>query len=249
MEWSIQEVARAAGTTSRTLRHYQDIGLLPPNRIGHNGYRYYDDGSLLTLQRILLLRQLGLGLPEIAKVVHGRTETTAALRGHLEILLQERDRIERQIASVESTINKTERGVQLMADEMFDGFDHTKYKEEVEERWGQDAYAKGDQWWRNLSSDERTAWVDRTKDLMAAWTAAAASGIPADSAEAQNLAQRQFDWLASANGGQEISYGYFTGLGDTYVADPRFGANYGGDAGAGFVRDAMKIYADRHLAT
>lgn len=82
MEWSIQEVARAAGTTSRTLRHYQEIGLLEPSRVGHNGYRYYDDGSLLTLQRILLLRQLGLGLPEIAKVVHGRTETTAALRGH-----------------------------------------------------------------------------------------------------------------------------------------------------------------------
>lgn len=248
MEWSIQEVARAAGTTSRTLRHYQDIGLLEPSRIGHNGYRYYDDGSLLTLQRILLLRQLGLGLPEIAKVVRGRTETTAALRGHLEILVQERDRIERQIVSVQSTINKMERGEQLMADEMFDGFDHTKYKEEVEERWGAEAYAKGDQWWRGLSSGERTAWMDRTKDLMAAWTAAAASGIPADSDEAQTLAQRQLDWLASANGGQEISYGYFTGLGEMYVADPRFGANYGGEAGAGFVRDAMKTYADRHLA-
>jgi DNA-binding transcriptional MerR regulator len=249
MEWSIQDVAKAAGTTSRTLRHYQDIGLLEPSRIGRNGYRYYDDGSLLTLQRILLLRQLGLGLPEIAKVMHGSTETTAALRGHLEILLQERDRIDRQIASVRSTINKTERGEQLMADEMFDGFDHTKYKEEVEERWGAEAYRKGDQWWRGLGQGEHTAWMDRTKDLMAAWTAAAASGIPADSDQAQALAQRQFDWLAGANGGQEISYGYFTGLGEMYVADPRFGANYGGEAGAGFVRDAMKIYADRHLAT
>jgi hypothetical protein len=45
-----------------------------------------------------------------------------------------------------------------------------------------------------------------------------------------------------------VGYGYFTGLGELYVADPRFGANYGGPAGAGFVRDAMKVYADRHLA-
>ena len=30
-----------------------------------------------------------------------------------------------------------------MAEEMFDGFDHTQYKEEVEERWGKEAYAAG----------------------------------------------------------------------------------------------------------
>lgn len=55
MEWSIQEVARSTGTTSRTLRHYDDIGLLPPARIGSNGYRYYDQASMVRMQRILLL--------------------------------------------------------------------------------------------------------------------------------------------------------------------------------------------------
>ncbi|HSU47497.1 MAG TPA: MerR family transcriptional regulator, partial [Arthrobacter sp.] len=62
-DWSIQDVARLAGTTSRTLRHYDDIGLLKPSRVGSNGYRYYDGAALLQLQRILLLRELGLGLP------------------------------------------------------------------------------------------------------------------------------------------------------------------------------------------
>ena len=60
---SIQDIARLAGTTSRTLRHYDDIGLLEPSRIGANGYRYYDQHALVRLQRILLLRDLGLGLP------------------------------------------------------------------------------------------------------------------------------------------------------------------------------------------
>ena len=55
-EWSIQEVARLAGTTSRTLRHYDAIGLLTPARIGTGGYRYYDSAALVRLQRILLLR-------------------------------------------------------------------------------------------------------------------------------------------------------------------------------------------------
>ena len=64
-EWSIQDLARAAGTTSRTLRHYGEVGLLRPSRIGGNGYRYYDQDSLVRLQRILLLRDLGLGLPAV----------------------------------------------------------------------------------------------------------------------------------------------------------------------------------------
>jgi MerR family transcriptional regulator, thiopeptide resistance regulator len=247
-EWSIQEVARAAGTTSRTLRHYQDVGLLAPSRIGHNGYRYYDGGCLLRLQRILLLRGLGLGLPEISMVLAGSADAAEALRGHLELLLREKDRLERQIESVRTTIGKTERGEQLMAGEMFNGFDHTQYREEVEERWGKDAYAKGARWWRGLSEAERSAWQERSRRLMQDWVAAADSGAAPDSAEAQELARRQFDWLAGANGGQYVSYGYFTGLGGMYVADPRFGANYGGEAGASFVRDAMKVYADRHLA-
>ena len=58
MEWTIQEVARKAGTTSRTLRHYDQIGLLSPSHIGHNGYRYYDATAVVRLQRILLLREL-----------------------------------------------------------------------------------------------------------------------------------------------------------------------------------------------
>ena len=46
MDWSIQQIARLAGTTSRTLRHYGDLGLLEPTRIGANGYRYYDQAAL-----------------------------------------------------------------------------------------------------------------------------------------------------------------------------------------------------------
>jgi hypothetical protein len=45
-DWSIQDVARMAGTTSRTLRHYHGIGLLKPSRVGSNGYRYYDGSRL-----------------------------------------------------------------------------------------------------------------------------------------------------------------------------------------------------------
>ncbi|MDR5698661.1 MerR family transcriptional regulator [Agromyces aerolatus] len=250
MDWSIQEVARLAGTTSRTLRHYDDLGLLAPTRVGTNGYRYYDQAALVRLQRILLLRDLGLGLPVIADVIAGEASESRALTGHLASLRQEQDRLARQIASVERTIDAVEGGDQIMASDMFDGFDHTRYKEEVEQRWGKDAYERSDRWWRGMSDEERTAWKARVEELGRDWVSAATSGATPDGDEAQALAKRHVEWLTSvpgtpAHGGDAKAY--VIGLGEMYVADPRFGANYGGTQGAEFVRDALRVYAEANL--
>jgi MerR family transcriptional regulator, thiopeptide resistance regulator len=251
VDWSIQDVARLAGTTSRTLRHYGEIGLLEATRVGSNGYRYYDETALARLQRILLLRELGLGLPAIGEVLSGERDDTAALVAHREWLTNEKHRLDRQIASVEVTIRKMKGGEQLMAEEMFDGFDHTQYKAEVEQRWGADAYAKSDAWWSSKSAAEKKEWQARLSSLMSDWIAASESGIAPESEKAQELAQRQFDWLRGIPGTPGAPNGptkeYFVGLGEMYVADPRFGANYGGLEGAEFVRDALAAYADRNL--
>ncbi|MCK8610718.1 MerR family transcriptional regulator [Agromyces sp. C10] len=252
MDWSIQEVARLAGTTSRTLRHYDDIGLLEPARIGSNGYRYYDRAALVRLQRILLLRELGLGLPAIAEVLDGQRDESRALARHLEWLRQEQDRLARQVASVERTIEALEGGEQIMAKDMFDGFDHTQYRDEVEQRWGTEAYAQGDRWWRGLRDDERQAWKERTAALGRDWIAAAESGVAPDGEEAQELARRHVEWLTGVPGtpaaqpGGDVK-GYVIGLGEMYVADDRFAANYGGEAGAAFVRDALRTFAEANL--
>src|SRR6185312_9131200 len=103
-DWSIQQIAALAGTTSRTLRHYDTIGLLAPSRIAGNGYRHYDQKALVRLQRILLLRELGLGLPAIASVLAREDSATSALRTHVAWLRGEQERLSRLIASVERTI-------------------------------------------------------------------------------------------------------------------------------------------------
>lgn len=252
MDWSIQEVARLAGTTSRALRHYDDVGLLAPSRVGSNGYRYYDELALVRLQRILMLRDLGLGIPVIGDVLRGENDDARALRGHLEWLRQERERIDRQITSVLTTIDALEGGEQLMADQMFDGFDHTQYKDEVTQRWGEKAYADSDRWWRSMTDAERADWKARQAQLAADWADAAVRGIPADSDEAQALAARHAAWLGSIPGTPGGGTGrpekaYLIGLGDMYVADDRFAANYGGTDGARFVRDALRVYAERSL--
>ncbi|MBO0900758.1 MerR family transcriptional regulator [Cellulomonas sp. zg-ZUI22] len=252
MEASIQEVARLTGTTSRALRHYDAIGLLAPSRVAGTGYRWYDDAALVRLQRILLLRDLGLGLAEIRRVLDRETDEATALRRHLAWLTAEQDRLARQAASVRRTLTARDEGGDLMVEEMFDGFDHTQHRQEVEERWGADAYAAGDAWWRSRSDDERTAWQERSAALARDWAAAAAAGTDPASDEAQELARRHVQWLRDVPGtpreGDAPARGYVLGLADMYVADPRFARNYGDDErGAAFVRDALHEYAARHL--
>lgn len=252
MDWSIQEIAALAGTTSRTLRHYDSIGLLPPSRIAPNGYRHYDTGALHRLQRILLLRDLGLGLPAIAGILDRPVGTAGALEAHVDWLKQERQRLDRQIASVEHTITTITEGGVPMPQDMFDGFDHTQHREEVEQRWGRDAYARGDAWWRGLDATERQDWKQRVAALSAEWADAAQRGVEPKGAEAQELARRHVEWLTSLPGAPASQPGgdlreYVTGLGQMYVDDPRFGANYGGLEGATFVRDTLAAYAEREL--
>jgi DNA-binding transcriptional MerR regulator len=248
MEWSIQEIARLAHTTSRTLRHYDEIGVVPPSRIGSNGYRYYDENALVRLQRVLLLRQLGLGLPQIADVLTQQRGETSALTTHLSVLQQERDRLARQIAAVEHTITALKGSEPLVAENMFDGFDHTQYKDEVEERWGKSAYARSDAWWGGMSDEERQQWKSRSDELIHDWIAAARAGdVRPDSAQAQDLARRQVEWLRGIPGTPAAEPGgdlkaYVSGLAQMYVADERFAANYGGVEGATFVRDALLIH-------
>lgn len=256
MEWSIQQIASLAGTTSRTLRHYDDTGLLKPSRIAANGYRYYDEAALLRLQRILLLREMGLGLPQIAEVLAREREARAALETHLAWLQQERERLSRQIASVSSTIDALREGKALMPTEMFNGFDHTRYKDEVEQRYGKAAYAESDAWWRGLDATERKAWQQRSSDLTRDWVQAAESGVAPDSDAAQALARRHVDWLRGIPGTPAAKTGgsvkeYVLGLAELYVADSRFAANYagkaGGPGGAQFVRDALRHFAQEEL--
>lgn len=249
-EWSIQELARAAGVTSRTLRHYGDVGVLEPSRTGTNGMRFYDADALVRLQRILLLRDLGLGLPAIRQVLAGRRDTVHALRTHLGLLEQERDRLDRRIEAVRTTITKTERQEKLVASEVFDGFDHTRYRDEVVERWGRQAYERGDRWWRGMGEDDRTAFRDRVAQLNSDWVAAAQAGLDPAGPEAQDLARRHVAWLCSIpgtpahDGSESDTRQYVLALADMYVADERFAANYGGSDGAGFVRSALHVLFD-----
>jgi DNA-binding transcriptional MerR regulator len=252
-EWPINEVVAVTGTTSRTLRHYGALGILPPSRIAPSGYRYYDRDALVRLQRILLLRELGLGLPAIARVLDRETDMASVLEAHLGLLHDEQERLARQRDAVQRTLDAIREGKGLEMADMFDGFDHTRYKEEVERRWGEDSYIRGARWWESKTPAERDEWRRDQAERNRAWSELAGTGAAPDGSEAQALAARHVRWLIgipgtpASSGDPAALKEYVLGLADLYVTDARFAANYGGQDGAGFVRDALRHYAATSL--
>lgn len=244
---SIQSVVETTGLTSRTLRHYDDIGLLKPIKPGNGGMRYYGQSELEKLQAILIMRELGLPLGEIQKSLENPALTAEVLENHVRSLESKARQLDAMIRATKITLANSKKGKPTPMNEMFDGFDHTQYRDEVEERWGKDAYANSDKWWRSMSEAERAEWKTKQDSLITDWRSAAEREIEPASDEAQALAARQEAWLGSIPGTPgfgtgQVPAGYLLGLAEMYVSDERFGANYGGLKGAAFVKDAITHY-------
>ncbi|MFD1722366.1 MerR family transcriptional regulator [Amnibacterium endophyticum] len=251
MVWTIVEVARASGMTSRTLRHYDAIGLLRPAGVGVNGYREYGQDELLRLQQILVLRELGLPLEEIRKVLDAQRDRVTALREHHDRLVAERDRLTIVAATVARTIADLERNEGRTAmtinrpENLFEGFDHRRYAEEARERWPEEA-ASSEQYAAGMSTEETVARQrEWTAQMVRVAELRAAGAAPSDE-RVQAEIQAVYDgilpmWTPNAAA--------FKGLGATYVDDPRFTSTFDrvSPGLAGFYRDAMTVFADTHL--
>ncbi|MFF7756189.1 MerR family transcriptional regulator [Streptomyces sp. NPDC007971] len=252
MAWSIADVARMSGVTSRTLRHYDEIGLLPPAWIGSNGHRYYEERDLLRLQQILLMRELDLGLREIQAVLDNQVDQVAALREHHQRLLAERDRLGTLARTVGRTIAELEEGKDKdMAkinrpENLFEGFEPGRHEAEARDRWPEQweqsqrtiagMTAEGMEQWQR----EVTAQMIRMAEFMMARTPVADPAVQAEvDAHYQDVCRF---WTPCAAA--------YKGLGQTYVDDPQFRTNFDriADGLAVYQRDAMAVYADARLS-
>jgi DNA-binding transcriptional MerR regulator len=138
VEHSISQVARMAGISARTLRHYQDIGLLTPSRISTNGYRWYERPQLLRLQQILLLKQMDVPLPRIAEILDGAADELTALHRHRQHLIDERDRVQQIIDTVDRTIQAVSGQRTVTDTEFFTGLagGRNRLREDLAARFG-----------------------------------------------------------------------------------------------------------------
>ncbi|MEV6416639.1 TipAS antibiotic-recognition domain-containing protein [Kribbella sp. NPDC051718] len=248
--WSIAEVARESGVTSRTLRHYHAIGLLIPARTAPNGRRYYEQEQLLRLQQILLLRDLGLSLDVVGEVLERRSSasTIEVLARHKEWLLREQLRLGQLIRTVDTTIANLSEGGEMKPDKIFEGFEHNPYEAEARERWGDAQVDAGYDRMRNWTEQEADLARTGHHRVHEGIAALKAKGTPVHDPTVQDLIQLHYQvtslfWTPNREA--------YKALGQMYVDDPRFTQTIGGTDNtiAPYLRDAMTIYADTNLTT
>jgi DNA-binding transcriptional MerR regulator len=245
-DWSIQSLVAETGMSSRTLRHYDAIGLLKPSRLGSNGMRYYNQTAVLRLQRILVLKELGLGLAEIAKAIESTDDIETVLNRQIELLAKQRERIQKQIETLETTLLTIQEGGSVMPEIAFDGFENDPYASEAEQRWPYN-YAESRRRLGRLSADEQRALFEQGPAITQALADVMLAGHDVQSPEAQAVIAKHYAWICSFWTPNREAY---IGLGEMYVADERFKAHYEKFA-AGldvFALDAMRQYAFANLA-
>jgi DNA-binding transcriptional MerR regulator len=247
---NVGEVAALAGVTVRTLHHYDRIGLLSPSGRTGAGYRQYSPADLDRLHQVLLYRELGFPLEEIATLLDDpAADPEAHLRRQHALLRNRLDRTSAMVAAVEKEMEARAMGISLTPEERFEVFgehDPAQYDAEVEERWGEtDAYAQSKRKTAAYTKDDWMRIKAEGEDIEARFAAALQAGAPADSEQAMDLAEEHRQQIS--RNFYDCPPGMHAGLGRMYVEDERFTAHYEQRAAglAQYVSDAVQANAAR----
>lgn len=180
MAITIGELAKRTGVTVRTLHHYDELGLVVPSARSPAGYRLYADEDVLRLQQVLVLRELELPLPDIARVLAGDEPRDELLARHRALLVARRGRLDAVIASIDRAIGRKDEP--MTPDEMkqlFDGFDPAAYEDEVKARWGDtDAYQESARRAARYGKAEWTQIQQEAEAINTALVAQLRAGVP-----------------------------------------------------------------------
>ncbi|RIO60352.1 MerR family transcriptional regulator, partial [Mammaliicoccus sciuri] len=146
MNYTVSQLAELSGVSNRTLRYYDQIGLLKPARINESGYRIYEQEEVDILQQIVFYRELEVSLDEIKEIIQQPTfNRMKALENHYYNLKQQRERLDKMIQTVEKTIANNKGEIIMKDKEKFEGFkekviqeNETKYGREIRMQYGDD---------------------------------------------------------------------------------------------------------------
>lgn len=236
MEYTIKNLAQLAGVSVRTLRYYDEIGLLKPCRVNLSGYRIYGEKEVDLLQQILFYKSMDMKLEEISQVIYQPDfNICQALEEHYKELISKKNQIEQLILTVEKTLAYKKGEIKMSNNEKFEGFkkekiaeNEAKYGKEIRAKYGKETVEKSNEKFLNLSEEDFNnmqtienemfkllSEVIKTKDL--------------DSDDAKKVYEKHREWLS-------FSWPKYTaqahiGLAMMYVADERFAKYYNDRAG------------------
>ena len=246
--YSIKEIADLAGVTTRTLRYYDQLGILVPAEIAENGYRFYDRKNLLQLQQVMFLRELDVPLKDIQHIL-SRPDylPVAALEKHRAAIITQVARLRKLLDTLENTIASLQ-GDHTMADkEFFEGFDETQYEDETRELWGDTSqYKESQRKWSVYSKDQKEE-IKREGGRITLRMVTENPGVKPDDPDVQAAVGEYYDYLNKYFYSCNVEL--LRSLADMWVQDPRFAVNYERirEGGSVFVRAAVHIFCDRHL--
>lgn len=252
MEYTVQKLGKLAGVSTRTLRYYDEIGILKPARINASGYRIYGQEEVDRLQQILFYRELGVSLEQIKEILSSPTfNATAALIEHRQKLLEKRKQLDLLISNVEKTIAAQEGRIVMSDKEKFEGFkqklideNERKYGKEIREKYGDEQVEKSNQQFKNMTRDQYDKFQDLEREMFDTLKEAMATGDPGGET-AQKAANLHRQWITLAWG--TYNKEAHAGVAQMYVCDERFKAYYDKEQPgmAEFLKDAILIYTGK----
>ena len=251
MEYTVQKLANLAGVSSRTLRYYDEIGILKPSRINSSGYRLYGRNEVDRLQQILFYRELGMDLDSIKSIVSSSSfDEVTALTEHKKKLLEKRKQIDSLINNVEKTLAYKEGRINMSDKEKFEGFkqkmiddNEKKYGKEIREKYGAEEVEKSNKKLKNMTQAQYEELEKLSSDVIDTLKLAFETKDPS-SELAQKATNLHRQWLCFY--WDSYSKEAHKNLGQMYVDDERFKVYYDkhGTGLAEFLRDAIQIYTD-----
>ena len=199
---SIGTFARQAGVSIRTLRFYEEAGLLTPLREQGNGRRVFREEDLITMQNILLLKQIGLSLKDIALLLSSTSpDLESVLRLQLDLLSEQRRALDDTIQSVQQAVSRLQTGERPDLDALCQLIRMTRMRTQLSEELYR-KYLTPDQVEALSAEKSRAASEDDLQAWMALFAEAEtlAAGDPT-AAPAQAFAERWWRKLEESTGG------------------------------------------------
>lgn len=253
MSYSIGELAKLAGISTRTLRHYDAIDLLKPAYVEENGYRVYSEDEVKMLQQIMFYREFGITLEEIHAIVNSSEfDRLKALETHYQHLKSEKDRISQLMDTVENTIKIYKEDL-TMSKKEFEGFkkqqikaNEEKYGEEIREKYGDDVINSSNKKFGNLTQEQYEHIEKLNEEISEALVNAVPEGKP-KSAEGQRVAELHKEWLIMVWPDDLYSEEAHISLAQMYTQDERFKKYYEDitQGAADYLYEAIKVFYNK----
>ncbi|MGE0002937.1 MAG: MerR family transcriptional regulator [Candidatus Izemoplasmatales bacterium] len=248
---TIQELAKISGVSTRTLRHYDEIGLLKASGRTIGNARTYQTSDVDRLQQILIHKEFGFSLAQIQTLLqHSQPNRSEIFTSHLEVLKQRVSRDLSLIHLIEDTLRAERKEIFMSDTEKFEHWKRTNldenerlYRKEVEARYGKDVFTQSQKKYASMTLSEHERLNQRAEDIITLLQKAMHENNPYGEF-AMKACEKHKQWIEGYWPKGHYSKEAHLSLVQMYVEDDRFRHYYDQhqEGMSAFFRQAMEHY-------